>query len=70
MHHLKKLLQVCKSLIDLNTELNNPVLFFEQMFAYCCEHLKLAQEKERHAVSLFVVKCSQNHVLKNAFSAA
>jgi hypothetical protein len=61
---------VCKSLIELNSELNNPVLFFEQMLKYSCEHLKLSDEKERHAVSLMVVKCSQNPVLKNAFSEA
>jgi hypothetical protein len=59
-----------KSLIEFNNELNNPVLFFEQMFKYCCEHLKLSDEKERHTVSALVAKCCKDPVWKNAFAPA
>uniref|UniRef100_A0A914P203 MI domain-containing protein n=1 Tax=Panagrolaimus davidi TaxID=227884 RepID=A0A914P203_9BILA len=59
-----------KSLIEFNNELDNPVLFFEQMFKYCCEHLKLSEEKERHTVSALVAKCCKDPVWKNAFAPA
>uniref|UniRef100_A0AC35FU30 MIF4G domain-containing protein n=1 Tax=Panagrolaimus sp. PS1159 TaxID=55785 RepID=A0AC35FU30_9BILA len=59
-----------KSLIEFSNELNNPVLFFEQMFKYCCEHLKLSGEKELHTVSALVAKCCKDPVWKNAFAPA
>uniref|UniRef100_A0AC34FLS9 MIF4G domain-containing protein n=1 Tax=Panagrolaimus sp. ES5 TaxID=591445 RepID=A0AC34FLS9_9BILA len=62
--------EIAKSLIEFSNELNNPVVFLEQMFSYCCEHLKKTEEKERHAVSQLVVKCFQDPALKNAFSPA